>query len=163
MNSKIAAAQAEKEKGNEAFRSGDAKDALKYYHFAKLHIKGLMNLTDEQKSEIQAIEFSVTLNMTAVYVKLNMWDKAVIAASSVLEKDPKNVKALYRRGKAYLEMGNTDSAREDLVAAIKLSPNDVPLRDEYQKLQEKELKQSSQAIKVFKNLFSDLDTNKTDS
>jgi Flp pilus assembly protein TadD len=43
----------------------------------------------------------------------------------VLATEPKNVKALFRRGKAQLRLGNTDGAAADLDAAHRLAPNDA--------------------------------------
>ena len=40
----------------------------------------------------------------------------------VLGTEPKNVKALFRRGKAQLRLGNTDGAATDLGAAHRLAP-----------------------------------------
>ncbi len=42
----------------------------------------------------------------------------------VLASDPKDVKALFRRGKAQLRLGNTDGAAADLDAAHRLAPDD---------------------------------------
>ena len=154
---KIEKAKAEKDKGNELFQQGEHKQALASYHYAKLYVKGLVNLTDEEKSAIKAVELSCNLNMAAVYIKFQWWQKAISASTSVLESDPNNVKALFRRGKAYLELNNTERARADLLQAIKLSPNDKALRDEYTRLQEKETALAQQAKSVFKNIFeSDL-------
>lgn len=150
---KIEKARAEKDRGNSLFTKGEHKDALAAYHFSKLYIKGLMNVTTEQQEEIKAIELSCNLNMAAVYIKFSWWDKAIKVATQVLESDANNVKALFRRGKAHLELNNCDKARTDLIAAIKLSPNDKALRDEYQRLQAKEADQARQAKSVFKNIF----------
>ena len=43
----------------------------------------------------------------------------------VLRTEPKNVKALFRRGKAQLRLGNTDGAATDLGAAHRLAPDDA--------------------------------------
>lgn len=42
----------------------------------------------------------------------------------VLSEDESNVKALFRRGKAKSELGQTESAREDFLKAKKDSPED---------------------------------------
>jgi tetratricopeptide (TPR) repeat protein len=150
---KIESAKAEKDRGNALFTKGEFKDALAAYHYAKLHIKGLMNLNTEEQEAIKAVELSCNLNMAQVYIKFGWWQKAVTVSTQVLEQDPNNVKALFRRGKAYIELNSTEKARADLVAAIKLAPNDKGLRDEYARLQAKEAALAQQAKTAFKNIF----------
>jgi tetratricopeptide (TPR) repeat protein len=154
---KIEKARSEKDRGNSLFQQGQFKDALAAYHYAKLYVKGLMNLKPEESEAIKAIELSCNLNMAAVYIKFEWWQKAITVASQVLETDASNVKAMFRRGKAHLELNNTEKARVDIVQAIKLSPNDKGLREEYTRLQAKEAAQAQAAKQVFKNVFeSDL-------
>ena len=42
--------------------------------------------------------------------------------SQVLSEDENNVKAMFRRGKAKAELGQTDAAREDFLKARKYAP-----------------------------------------
>ena len=44
----------------------------------------------------------------------------------VLESEPKNLKALYRRTQAYLKLGRTVTAAKDLDRALDISPNGRP-------------------------------------
>ncbi len=46
----------------------------------------------------------------------------------MLREQPKNAKAIFRRGRAHLELGNTDAAEADLEQAARLSPNDAAIR-----------------------------------
>lgn len=52
----------------------------------------------------------------------------------VLAADPKNAKAIFRRGKAELRLGNTDAAARDLEAAHKLAPEDAAISRETREL-----------------------------
>lgn len=150
---KIEKAKAEKDRGNALFSKGEHKEALAAYHYAKLYIKGLVNVKPEEQEEIKAIEKSCHLNMAAVYVNLGWWQKAITVSTQVLESDSNNIKALFRRGKAYLELNNTENARTDIVRAIKLAPSDKGLRDEYARLQDREKQLALQQTTVFKNIF----------
>ena len=49
-----------------------------------------------------------------------------------------NAKALYRRGKARAELGQTEAAREDLLKARKYAPNDKAITAELRLLAEHE-------------------------
>lgn len=50
----------------------------------------------------------------------------------MLTGDPKNAKAMFRRGKAQLQLGNTEGAARDLEAAHRLAPDDVAVTRELQ-------------------------------
>ncbi|KAF9818143.1 hypothetical protein SFRURICE_003884 [Spodoptera frugiperda] len=63
------------------------------------------------------------LNMAACYMKLEDYRSTVQYSTSVLEIDPRNEKALYRRGQANYALKNYDDALMDLRLADKVSPN----------------------------------------
>ena len=54
-----------------------------------------------------------------------MADPFHILILQVLSEDESNVKALFRRGKAKSELGQTESARMDFLKAKKYSPRDT--------------------------------------
>ena len=54
------------------------------------------------------------INLAHCYIKLEQYEYAIKYASQALEKDPKNVKALYRKGVAYTKMNELDKAKECL-------------------------------------------------
>jgi len=67
--------------------------------------------------------------------------------------DPKNLKALYRRGNAKVSMGEYDSGREDLDQALELAPNNRAVkkaRNHVKKLQRALRKKER---KMYKNMF----------
>ena len=58
----------------------------------------------------------------------------VLGSLQVLVADPKNAKAMFRRGKAELRLGNTEAAARDLEAAHKLAPEDAAISRELREL-----------------------------
>merc|ERR1711988_1326907 len=62
--------------------------------------------------------------MAAVELKQESWSDAIRHCSEVLKRDEKNVKALFRRGKAYRLRGWLDEAIADLKACKDLNPGD---------------------------------------
>lgn len=50
----------------------------------------------------------------------------------MLQGDTKNAKAMFRRGKAQLRLGNTEAAARDLEAAHRLAPDDAAVARELQ-------------------------------
>jgi len=67
-------------------------------------------------------------NLAACYIKQERWEKAVYATSKVLEVDPKNLKARYRRSLSYLRLKDTQRAANDLDHALEQAPNDASIR-----------------------------------
>ena len=55
-----------------------------------------------------------SLNLMSCFLKLGMGQKVVTEGSEVLGHDPNSVKALYRRGQAYKEMGKLKVGDNDL-------------------------------------------------
>lgn len=54
------------------------------------------------------------LNLAQCFIKLETWDKAIEHCTTVLQTDPKNPKALYRRAYCYDKMQDTERSSEDL-------------------------------------------------
>lgn len=61
--------------------------------------------------------------MAACYMKLEDYRSTIQFSTAVLEIDPRNEKALYRRGQANYALKNYDDALMDLKHADKVSPN----------------------------------------
>ncbi|KAF2319554.1 hypothetical protein GH714_016966 [Hevea brasiliensis] len=66
-----------------------------------------------------AVKNPCHLNMAACLIKLKRYE-AIGQCSIVLGEDENNVKALFRRGKARAELGQTDAAREDFQRHVNL-------------------------------------------
>ena len=61
-------------------------------------------------------------NMAACHFQWYNHEAVVSLSSRVLELQPDQVKALYRRGVSFLRMNEYDRSEEDLVKAAKLEP-----------------------------------------
>ena len=61
--------------------------------------------------------------MAACYLRQAKWDKAVYAETKALTLAPKNLKALYRRAEAYLELKRNQLAAQDIDVALDLRPD----------------------------------------
>lgn len=71
----------------------------------------------------------------------------------VLSEDENNVKALFRRGKARAELGQTESAREDFLKAKKYSPEDKEIQRELRSLAEQDKALYQKQKELYKGLF----------
>jgi len=165
-----------KEEGNEAFKNGDNKNALKCYSriFMHLGMNPCMNMASMTKQDTTAkpkdplevkcdeLRLSAFNNMAAVYAKMKNWEDCKEKCTQVLKHDPDNVKALFRRGKAYRLMGLYDLARADLTKAYTLmGGKDKAIEAEF-KLLDKEYKNADQAFlqKMHKAMKKDAELKK---
>jgi tetratricopeptide (TPR) repeat protein len=71
----------------------------------------------------------------------------------VLSEDETNVKALFRRGKAKAELGQTEAAREDFLKAKKHSPEDKEIMRELRLLAEQDKAMYQKQKELYKGLF----------
>lgn len=112
-------AQAAKEKGNAAFKTGDYPIAIGHYTAAILA---------DRKDP------TFPLNRAAAYLKLGKNEDAERDCSTVLDLSPNNVKALFRRGQARLGVGKLVEAQSDLRQALELEPGNAAVKEELTKL-----------------------------
>lgn len=122
--------------GNKAYEQDNLTEALKEWHHSLLYCAGINSLanlygarsTDTENERAAAITSAVYNNMAACYLRQAKWEKVVYAASKALTLEPKNLKALYRRGEAYLELGRNQLAAIDIDNALDLRPQDPVIR-----------------------------------
>ncbi|OAD61633.1 Sperm-associated antigen 1 [Eufriesea mexicana] len=102
-------AEQEREKGNEAFRVGDYKEALKHY-----------NTSIKMNSNI------ITYNNRAMtYIKLQRYENALTDCNMVLSVEYTNIKALLRRAVSLEHLGKSSQALADYEAALTLEPTNA--------------------------------------
>ena len=73
--------------------------------------------------------------------------------SQVLAEDENNVKAMFRRGKARAELGQTDAAREDFLKARKYAPEDKAIATELRLLAEHDKAMYQRQKEIYKGIF----------
>eukprot|EP01135_Chromosphaera_perkinsii_P008728 Nk52_evm61s1444 gene=Nk52_evmTU61s1444 len=107
-------------------KEGEFKEASELYFTALTYMEEFRNATmkdadtDAQKKvEMDMIPFQS--NYTLCLLKMKDYDAVIRNATLILEKDPDNVKALFRRGQAEASRGRElEKAIEDLDLALKL-------------------------------------------
>ncbi|KAJ9478741.1 TPR_REGION domain-containing protein [Pseudozyma hubeiensis] len=136
IDEQLVKAEELKSLGNKAYEQEDLTEALKQWHYSLLYCAGINSFaslygarsTDSENERAAAITSAVYNNMAACYLRQAKWEKAAYAASKALALVPDNLKALYRRGEAYLELGRNQLAAKDIDTALDLRPQDPVIR-----------------------------------
>jgi len=133
MEKTLEIAYAEKASGNEFFRQGQLEEASKAYSKALLAVNQAFREAEDEvqlKALVQEVQIPALLNLALCYLRLGTDVKnAVVHCTSVLQIEPGNIKALYRRAQAYLALQDFDLARQDLVTALNLDPTNASLKE----------------------------------
>lgn len=128
LDAQLATAAKHKEEGNAHFASGNVTGAMTSWHFALLNSSGINALastyggknTEEHTKRAQSITVAAQNNLASVYLTQGKYEKVVYATTKVLGLDEKNIKALYRRAKARLKLGQVKKAAEDVDKALEI-------------------------------------------
>eukprot|EP00736_Rhodelphis_marinus_P008367 Rmarinus@m.13878 len=114
-----------REEGNESFKRGSFDAALRKYSDAIHHLRFHMPPTSADMARARTAELhKCLLNRAACALRLKDFDQAKASCSEVIDADPSNAKALYRRGQAYMEEKDFHVALVDLERAHTLQPGD---------------------------------------
>ena len=96
---------------------------------------------ETKNAQLMAIKQVCFTNLTVCKFKLQEWQSVVAITDQVLEMDPKAVKALWFRGKAYAMLKEWDNAIEALTQACKLDSTNADFRKELEQVKTKRLQE----------------------
>ncbi|KAH0459542.1 hypothetical protein IEQ34_012356 [Dendrobium chrysotoxum] len=109
---------------------------------------------DEEGKTFLNSRNALHLNVAACYQKMGEYRKSIETCNKVLDGNPVHVKAIYRRGMAYMLNGDFEEARNDFNAMISMDKSSEPdANAALQKLKQLELENEKKARKQFKGLF----------
>nr|XP_045373163.1 sperm-associated antigen 1 [Camelus bactrianus] len=121
----------EKEKGNEAFNSGDYEEAVMYYTRSISVLPSVAAYNNRAQAEL----------------KLQSWNSAFRDCEKVLELEPGNIKALLRRATTYKHQNKLQEAIEDLNKVLDVEPHNELAKKTLSEV-ERDLKNSEPASKT---------------
>ncbi|KAH7573362.1 hypothetical protein ACOSP7_006991 [Xanthoceras sorbifolium] len=151
---KIEAAGKKKEEGNALFKMGKYERASKRYEKAVKYIEYDSSFSDEEKQQTKVLKITCTLNNAACKLKLKEYKQAEKLCTKVLELDTRNVKALYRRAQAYIQLVDLDLAELDIKKALEIDPDNRDVKMEYKLLKEKVKEYNKKDAQFYGNIFA---------
>merc|ERR1712130_268884 len=84
---------------------------------------------DPHTAKVNALRLTAFNNMAQVYIKMKEWQKAREKCDKVIERDPKNKKALFRRGMSLRHLGSLELARADFSKVTKILETSKDAKD----------------------------------
>ena len=127
---RVLQAEAMKDRANAQFKKGQFDDAMTGYNKALAKLGVLSSASTESALLIRT---ACLLNRAACALKLQQPESSAEDCSAVLDLDPANVKALYRRGLAFAAMEMPDAAVADLTVAAQIKPDDAAIKKQLAK------------------------------
>ncbi|CAN1132620.1 Peptidyl-prolyl cis-trans isomerase FKBP42 [Linum perenne] len=155
VEERIGSADRRKMDGNKLFKEEKLEEAMQQYEMAIAYMGDdfMFQLFGKYREMALAVKNPCHLNMAACLIKLKRYDEAIAQCSIVLSEEENNVKALYRRGKAKTELGQTDAAREDFQKARKYAPEDKAIVKELRQLAEDDKAVYQKQKEIYKGIF----------
>ncbi|PKA52691.1 Peptidyl-prolyl cis-trans isomerase PASTICCINO1 [Apostasia shenzhenica] len=143
-----------KRTGSRLFKEGKYELAKAKYDKVLREYNHVNPQDDEEGKIFVNSRSSLQLNVAACYQKMGEHRKSIETCNKVLDGNPVHVKALYRRGMAYMLHGDFDDARKDFLAMISFDKSsEADANAALQKLKQMELQTEKTARKQFKGLF----------
>lgn len=114
-----------KEEGNVLFKEKNYKEACDKYQEALGYLEQQLlreKPNDEDWNKINETKLPILFNFSLCKFHLNEFYSCIEHTTSILEYQPSNVKAMYRRAKAHASVGNLDEARADFKKCQEIDP-----------------------------------------
>eukprot|EP00051_Salpingoeca_urceolata_P015940 m.209365 g.209365 ORF g.209365 m.209365 type:complete len:176 (+) comp18544_c0_seq19:2819-3346(+) len=132
-----------KQQGNDHYKAGELREALRAYHQGHLHLKSLnlgfspaslfgaadpgTAVPAELTQAINKLLVDLKNNMAAIFLKQKKFERCEALATEVIQLDATNHKSLLRRAKCRLLQNRLAAAERDVKQALTSYPKDAEL------------------------------------
>lgn len=131
---KIRGADRFRQEGNEAFRKHNYGLAAVHYRKALLQFDYTFAEGPQEEKMMEDVKLPCLLNLAACKCQQEEWDEVLTQCRLALELNPRSVKAYYRTGQAHIARDNFDLAKDALLSAYEVEPNNPEVRAMLKKL-----------------------------
>ncbi|XP_074310892.1 peptidyl-prolyl cis-trans isomerase PASTICCINO1 [Silene latifolia] len=140
--------------GNRLFKEGKYELAKAKYDKVLRDFNHVNPQDDEEGKEFLNSRNALHLNVAACYLKMGECRKSIETCDKVLDANPVHAKAFYRRGMAYMELGDFEEAKSDFNMMMKVDKSsEADAKAALQKLKQREQEAARKAKQQFKGLF----------
>uniref|UniRef100_A0A8C4TEL4 peptidylprolyl isomerase n=1 Tax=Erpetoichthys calabaricus TaxID=27687 RepID=A0A8C4TEL4_ERPCA len=152
---KIELADKKRERGNFYYQRGDYVFAVNSYTIAQkvTGSSSRVDITPEEEAELLDIKVKCLNNLAASQLKLEHYEMALKSCNQVLEHQPDNIKALFRKGKVLALKGEYSEAIAMLRRTLKLEPSNKTIHAELSKLVKKHSEQKDKEQAMYKKML----------
>ncbi|KAM7327687.1 hypothetical protein ACRRTK_014054 [Alexandromys fortis] len=152
---RVALANRKRECGNAHYQRADFVLAANSYDLAIKAItsSAKVDMTCEEEEQLLQLKVKCLNNLAASQLKLDHYRAALRSCSQVLEHQPDNIKALFRKGKVLAQQGEYSEAIPILRAALKLEPSNKTIHAELSKLVKKRAAQRSTETALYRKML----------
>ncbi|XP_050515594.1 FK506-binding protein 59 [Diabrotica virgifera virgifera] len=140
-----------KEKGTNYFKNGKYESAVKLYK--RIHSYLEKDTDTDTQEDRNALLLAAHLNIALCQLKLKEYFEARSAATSALNIDPDNEKALFRRGQAYIQLREPELARQDFTRCLEIDPNNTAAKSQLTICSKTLKEQLQKEKKIYANMF----------
>ena len=148
-------------RGNELYNNGEYRAALKELSRAVNLLKAFpkslkKSLTPEQTQTLHHYEVVINNNYAMNCIKAGETYDAQKHLAHVLQIDPNNVKALYRKGIVEMKIANFEEARKNFKKCLEINPNDAESKKMLWQVDQKRANSKRKEMKMFEKIFEKL-------
>lgn len=118
----------EKEKGNKCFSEGRYQDAVDHWSSALRTLNYILSKDIEDKEKLEEfrnMKKTLHLNLAIGYLRVGRGMDCVKQCDEVLELEPRNAKALYRKAQGWSRLSEHGNAAASLQKLIEVDPKNV--------------------------------------
>lgn len=150
---KIELAKVFKEKGTNYFKADKYNLAIKMYKNVTSYLDFDNNFEGDLKAERHNLILSAHLNLALCYLKMDQNVEAKDSCNEALKLSPQNVKALFRKGQAYLGLASPEIAIKAFQEVLKIEPKNTAAMKQNAVCCNLIKKQLAKEKKLYANMF----------
>lgn len=127
---------------------------MKKYNSIIEYLKTPTYTDENDKKKADELKSSAQSNVALCHLKLNEHAECIRACEKALEIDPKNEKALFRRGQSLLALSNQEEALADFQEVLKTNPSNSAAKQSIQICRDQIKAYQQKEKQLYTNIFA---------